>query len=79
MASFKPQFVFISCGFDAHREDPLGALNLDDEDYFALTRAVKKIADHYCEGRLVSVLEGGYNLSALGRCAVKHIQGLQAP
>lgn len=73
---FKPQFIFISAGFDAHVEDEMSQVSLVDEDYRWVTDQVRDIADKYADGRIVSVLEGGYSLSALGRSAVAHINGL---
>lgn len=77
MHSFKPEFILISCGFDAHFADPLGQLNLTDSDYGQLTRIILKIAAQHCQGRVVSVLEGGYNLRAIGSAAVTHVSELQ--
>ena len=71
-----PDIVLVSAGFDAHREDPLGGLMLADEDYAWLTGLLKDFAERHCGGRLVSVLEGGYNLKALARCVVRHLRGL---
>lgn len=76
MESFKPELVLISCGFDAHESDPLGQLNLTDADFGTLTRLVMQIADKYAKGRLVSVLEGGYNLEALGSASMAHVKEL---
>ena len=73
---FAPQFVFFSAGFDAHREDDMAMMALVDEDYAWVTRQVKAIADRHAEGRIVSLLEGGYNLSALGRSAALHVKVL---
>jgi len=73
---FAPDFVLISAGFDAHREDPLSAIGLSDEAYEDMTRRVMDIAAECCQGRLVSVLEGGYYLPALTRCVEKHISVL---
>jgi len=64
---FQPDFILVSCGFDAHRDDPLGGLLLDDADFGELARVVKRIAEKECGGRLVALLEGGYDLGALGR------------
>lgn len=72
----QPQMIFISAGFDAHTEDPLGDLNLVEDDYAWITQQVMAIADQYAQGRIVSFLEGGYNLDALGRSAFAHIQAL---
>lgn len=76
--AFKPDFVLISAGFDAHREDPLAQLNLEDDDYDWITRELMQIAEKHAGGRVVSVLEGGYNLAALGRSAAAHVGALQA-
>ena len=62
---FRPEFVLISAGFDAHRDDPLGGMALATEDYGALARVVGDIAEEHCGGRMVAALEGGYNLNAL--------------
>jgi len=73
---FSPKFVLVSAGFDAHREDPLSAIQLSDETYEEMTRIVMQIAGKCCQGRLVSALEGGYQLPALARCAHRHIATL---
>src|SRR6201991_4707248 len=73
---FKPQMLFISAGFDGHREDDLGNLGLVEADYTWLTEQFRHIADRYAKGRIVSCLEGGYNLSALGRSVVAHVKAL---
>jgi acetoin utilization deacetylase AcuC-like enzyme len=75
---FKPDFVFISAGFDSHALDPLGQLRLQDEDFIRMTRAVKEWAAEVCAGRLISCLEGGYNLLTLGETARAHVSELQA-
>ncbi|MDO6428825.1 histone deacetylase family protein [Thalassotalea sp. 1_MG-2023] len=74
--TFKPEFIFISAGFDAHIEDEMSQISLTEDDYRWVTEEIKTIADTYAKGRMVSALEGGYALSALGRCAVAHINGL---
>jgi len=76
LEDFKPQLVCFSAGFDAHREDDMAMLQFTDDDYRWVTEQVKGIADRYAEGRIVSMLEGGYALSALGRSAVQHIRVL---
>ncbi len=76
LESFRPQMVFFSAGFDAHVEDDMAMLRLVDADYAWVTQQIKAIADKYAEGRIVSVLEGGYNLSALARSVVAHIKVL---
>ncbi|RJG05259.1 histone deacetylase family protein [Noviherbaspirillum cavernae] len=72
----KPEMIFISAGFDAHREDDLGQMGLVEADFAWITRQVKDIAEQYAQGRIVSCLEGGYNLSALGRSVVAHLKVL---
>jgi acetoin utilization deacetylase AcuC-like enzyme len=75
-ASFTPDLIVISAGFDSHLGDPLGQLLLEDKDFVALTRAVKQWAASSCEGRLVSCLEGGYNLDTLGETVRAHVEEL---
>jgi len=74
----KPQMIFISAGFDAHREDPLANLALTEADYAWVTREMAQVAARYAEGRIISSLEGGYALSALGRSAAEHLRELIA-
>lgn len=76
LARFKPDFILISAGFDAHIFDPLGDLNLEDEDFVTMTRDVKRLADEYCNGRIVSLLEGGYNLQTLPATVASHLKVL---
>jgi acetoin utilization deacetylase AcuC-like enzyme len=76
LEAFKPQMVFISAGFDAHREDELGQLGLVEADYEWITRRIKDVADRHAGGRIVSCLEGGYALGALGRSVVAHLRVL---
>jgi acetoin utilization deacetylase AcuC-like enzyme len=73
---FAPQMVFVSAGFDAHREDGLGQLGLVEADYEWITRRIKQVADKHAGGRIVSCLEGGYNLSALARSVAAHVKVL---
>lgn len=73
---FKPQLLFISAGFDAHREDDLGNLALTEHDYEWVTQQLRDVALQYCEGRIVSCLEGGYALSALARSVAAHCRVL---
>lgn len=73
MDRFKPEFVLISAGFDAHLADPLAHIRLTKKGYKALTRSVKNIAESYAQGRIVSVLEGGYNIEALKESLEAHI------
>lgn len=76
LREFKPEIIFISAGFDAHIEDDMAQLELFDGDYIWVTNELGKIADEFSQGRIVSALEGGYILSALGRCATSHIKSL---
>ncbi len=73
----KPQLILVSAGFDAHRLDPVGNLGLETEDYAVLTRLVVEAADAYAEGRLVSVLEGGYNPEVLAECVEEHLRRMK--
>ncbi len=73
---FQPQLVFVSAGFDAHKDDPLAYLQLADEDYRWVTERLVQVAQRFAQGRVVSTLEGGYNTEALGRCVVEHVQVL---
>ena len=77
-ASFNPDLIIISAGFDSHLGDPLGQLLLQDEDFVEMTRAVKEWAASSCEGRLVSCLEGGYNLETLGETVRAHVAELSS-
>jgi acetoin utilization deacetylase AcuC-like enzyme len=74
--AFKPQMIFFSAGFDAHREDDLGEMALVEADYAWMTRQIMAVAKEHAQGRIVSCLEGGYNLSALGRSVVAHVKAL---
>lgn len=74
---FKPSVLLLSAGFDGHAEDPLAKMNLSEEGFFAMTRLLGQAADVHCKGKLVSALEGGYNLRALGRSVVKHLIALR--
>ena len=74
--AFQPQMIFISAGFDAHREDDIGGMGLVEADYAWMTQQMMDVARLYAGGRIVSCLEGGYNLSALGRSVVAHVKAL---
>ena len=74
--AFRPDFVFVSAGFDAGRGDPLGGMSVSSQQYAAQTRIVRQIADTYCRGRLVSVLEGGYGLEGLAEAVEAHVRAL---
>jgi len=73
---FKPDLIMISAGFDAHLTDPLGQLRLEDSDFVGMTRTLKQWADEVCGGRMVSCLEGGYNLETLGETVKRHVAEL---
>lgn len=76
LEAFKPEMIFISAGFDAHREDDLGQLGLVEADYEWITLRIKAVAERHAKGRIVSCLEGGYNLSALARSVAAHLRVL---
>lgn len=76
LEAFKPEMVFISAGFDAHREDDLGQMGLVEADYAWLTECLSNVARRHAKGRIVSCLEGGYNLDALGRSVAAHVKVL---
>jgi acetoin utilization deacetylase AcuC-like enzyme len=78
MAAFAPELVIVSAGFDAHMNDPLANLQFQDEDYAWATRELLKIAREHSQGRLVSALEGGYDLKALADSAAAHVRALMA-
>jgi acetoin utilization deacetylase AcuC-like enzyme len=74
--AFAPQMVFISAGFDAHREDDLGQMGLVESDYAWITQKVVNVAQKYAKGRIVSCLEGGYDLRSLGTSVEAHLRVL---
>jgi acetoin utilization deacetylase AcuC-like enzyme len=74
--AFRPQMIFVSAGFDAHKEDDLGNMALVEADYAWMTHRLVEVAREHAGGRIVSCLEGGYNLSALGRSVVAHVKAL---
>jgi acetoin utilization deacetylase AcuC-like enzyme len=78
VAAFRPELIVISAGFDAHAEDPLANLNWETDDFAWLTEKICGLADAHCQGRIVSVLEGGYDLAALGQSVAVHVRGLMA-
>ena len=73
---YNPQFILISAGFDAHKEDPIAQILLSENVYGSITDVVCRIADKCCEGKIVSVLEGGYNLKFLPVCVAEHLKSL---
>jgi acetoin utilization deacetylase AcuC-like enzyme len=77
--AFRPELVLISAGFDAHRDDPLAQLRATEAGYAELTRIVMRLADRFAGGRMVSLLEGGYNLQALARSIEAHLTALAEP
>jgi acetoin utilization deacetylase AcuC-like enzyme len=74
LTEFKPEFIFVSAGFDAHRDDPLGGLRLSESDYHWIGVQIREFADAHCAGRVLSCLEGGYNVEALGRSVAAYIR-----
>ena len=74
--AFAPQLIYISAGFDAHREDDMGNLALVEADYAWVTQQIMRLADRHCRGRVISCLEGGYALSALARSTAAHVRSL---
>ncbi|HSV32620.1 MAG TPA: histone deacetylase [Pyrinomonadaceae bacterium] len=77
-AKFTPDLIIVSAGFDAHEGDPLGQLQLEDPDFVQMTRVIKQWANEACNGRVVSCMEGGYNLETLGNTVLAHVRELQA-
>jgi acetoin utilization deacetylase AcuC-like enzyme len=78
LADFRPDIILISAGFDAHRADPLANLALETDDYAWATDELLAVADRHCQGRLVSALEGGYDLAALAASTAAHVRRLMA-
>ena len=76
LREFQPELVIISAGFDAHMRDPLANLNLVEADFAWATRTLMDVADQYAGGRVVSVLEGGYDLEALANSSAAHVTAL---
>ncbi|MBD3646676.1 MAG: histone deacetylase family protein, partial [Pseudomonadales bacterium] len=75
----RPDMIFVSAGFDAHRDDPLGELELTEDDFRWVTRLIMKLANQYSKRRVVSTLEGGYNLEALALSVQAHVEELIEP
>jgi acetoin utilization deacetylase AcuC-like enzyme len=73
---FNPELIIVSAGFDAHRLDPLAGLNLEDDDFYWITAELMRIAETSCEGRMVSILEGGYSLDGLASGTAAHVRAL---
>jgi acetoin utilization deacetylase AcuC-like enzyme len=76
IATFKPDLIMISAGFDSRIDDPLGHFKLTDQDFATLTRLLMTAAQTHCQGRLISVLEGGYNLPGLASAVTAHVEEL---
>ena len=74
---FKPEIILISAGFDAHRRDPLANINLESNDYFKITKQIVEIANIHSNGRIISFLEGGYDLQALNESVIEHLKALE--
>ncbi len=73
---FRPEFIFFSAGFDAHKDDPLSNINLKSQDYYEITKRTLIASKDYCKGNIVSILEGGYDLNALAESTEEHIKAL---
>ena len=76
LKEFKPEFILFSAGFDAHKNDPLAQLKLETEDYYIITQRTLQLAKRYCNGKVVSILEGGYDLNALRDSTKRHVDAL---
>ena len=76
LREFKPEFVLISAGFDAHKDDPLAQIKLETEDFYNITKRILETSKKYCNGKIVSILEGGYDLQALKDSTKRHVDAL---
>ena len=76
LKSFNPEFILLSSGFDAHQKDPLAQVNLKSKDFYEITKRIMNVANNICNGRIVSILEGGYDLDALKESAYEHVKAL---
>ena len=76
LQSYRPQLILLSAGFDGHSEETMAQLKFTEVDYAYLTRRIAQVAQSVCGGRIVSVLEGGYNVRTFSRCALVHLQTL---
>ena len=76
LREFKPEFILLSAGFDAHKDDPLAQINLESQDYYLLTKRIMDVAKETCNEKIVSILEGGYDLNALKESVYFHIKSL---
>ena len=73
---FKPEFLLFSAGFDAHIDDPLAQLGLKSDDFYEITKRTLEISKSFCNGKVVSILEGGYDLKALQNSSKRHVDAL---
>ena len=76
LQNFKPEFILFSAGFDAHVNDPLAQLKLQSEDFYKITKRTLEISKSFCNGNVVSILEGGYDLNALQESTQRHVDAL---
>ena len=76
LKEFKPEFILISAGFDAHKDDPLAQIKLETEDFYTITKRILEISKKFCNGKVVSILEGGYDLNALRDSTKRHVDAL---
>ena len=76
LKEFKPEFILISAGFDAHKDDPLAQIKLETDDFYTITKRILETSKIFCDGKVVSILEGGYDLSALRDSAKRHVDAL---
>ena len=76
LKSFNPEFILLSSGFDAHQKDPLAQVNLKSKDFYEITKRIMNVADNICDSRIVSILEGGYDLNALKDSTYEHVKAL---
>ena len=73
---FQPEFILISAGFDAHKNDPLAQIKLETEDFYNITKRILETSKKFCNGKVVSILEGGYDLQALRDSTKRHVDAL---
>ena len=76
IAEFKPEFILLSAGFDAHKDDPLAQFQLESKDFYEITKRTLELSKLYCDGKVVSILEGGYDLLALQESSEMHVKAL---
>ena len=76
LVKFKPDYLIFSAGFDAHKDDPLAQFELKSEDFYEITKRTLQATKRYTKGRVISVLEGGYDLNALAESALNHVKAL---